>query len=238
MASNVSTVDMLGSNNDDDQSLQGVSLTSLYTAAVRATESNLPEDQRQFNDPYASKLAQPIMKKLIEGNMNMKEDKDHSGLTYLNFFSDSIFNFLGKTTTLFNYVRDRTVYFDNTIQKYLVKHPNCKQIVLLGSGMDTRAYRMGLSADIVVFEIDYAHVHDYKTDVLKGISIFTPFNFCPLIFYLQMTSLAVNVQLLRQIWLKTIGLLFLLRRTMKTWVSNLTSCLIALKRHSGSSKDF
>ena len=82
MASHIPTVDMQGTSNDDDRSLTGVPLTSLYTAAVRAQESYLPEEQRRFNDPYASKLARPIMKKLTEENMNMKQDKDRSGLNY------------------------------------------------------------------------------------------------------------------------------------------------------------
>ncbi len=71
------------------------------------------------------------------------------------------------------YVIDQTVYFDRAIQEYLVQHPNCKQIVILGSDMDARAYRMGLSNDILLFEIDYASAHDYKSGVLKGISFST-----------------------------------------------------------------
>lgn len=71
-----------------------------------------------------------------------------------------------------NYILDRTVHFDSAIQKYLVQHPNCQQIVLLGSGMDTRAYRLGLHTDMAVFEIDYPDTHDYKTNVLKVTSIF------------------------------------------------------------------
>jgi O-methyltransferase involved in polyketide biosynthesis len=94
---------------------------------------------------------------------------------------------------MFKYVIDRTVYFDIVIQEYLAQHPQCKQIVILGSGMDSRAYRMGLSGDMKIFEVDYAHVHDYKTAILKGISFSTQFIFYQLIAYLKMTSLAANV---------------------------------------------
>ncbi len=71
------------------------------------------------------------------------------------------------------YVIDRTIYFDRAIQEYLAQHPNCKQIVILGSGMDAHAYRMGLPDDILLFEIDYASALDYKSRVLKGISFST-----------------------------------------------------------------
>ncbi|CAF1590968.1 unnamed protein product [Rotaria magnacalcarata] len=151
MASHSPIIDTQSSSNDDGGSLTGIPLTSLFTAAARALESSLPEDKRRFNDPYASKLAQPIMKKMTEASMNTEEDKDN----------------LAKAMLMYKYVQDRTVYFDGAIQEYLVQHPECKQIVVLGSGMDTRAYRMGLSADMILFEIDYAHVHNYKTVILK-----------------------------------------------------------------------
>ncbi|MGW4248623.1 SAM-dependent methyltransferase, partial [Nocardia sp. NPDC004722] len=44
----------------------------------------------------------------------------------------------------------------------------CRQIVLLGAGLDTRAYRMNLPADITVFEIDLPELFDFKEPVLAA----------------------------------------------------------------------
>jgi len=78
----------------------------------------------------------------------------------------------------YKYVIDRTVYFDKAIENYLVQNPNCKQIVILGNGMDARAYRMNLPTDLTVFEIDYVVIQDYKTKVLKGTNKTISILFC------------------------------------------------------------
>ena len=55
-------------------------MTSLYTAAARAKESSLPEHQRRFNDPLASKLARPVMKAFLEHKVHKGEGEKFSGM--------------------------------------------------------------------------------------------------------------------------------------------------------------
>ncbi|MFF1560842.1 class I SAM-dependent methyltransferase [Streptomyces sp. NPDC058279] len=45
-----------------------------------------------------------------------------------------------------------------------------RQVVLLGAGLDTRAFRLDLPSDVVVFEIDRAGVLAFKQQVLTGLS--------------------------------------------------------------------
>ncbi|MFI0927020.1 class I SAM-dependent methyltransferase [Streptomyces sp. NPDC021012] len=48
--------------------------------------------------------------------------------------------------------------------------PGVRQVVLLGAGLDTRAYRLDWPSDLVVFELDRAGVLDFKQRVLTDLS--------------------------------------------------------------------
>jgi len=63
-----------------DVSIEGVPLTSLFTAAMRAKESAKSDDQRQFNDPYAAKLAQPALAAWSQVANAQEENKTRLGL--------------------------------------------------------------------------------------------------------------------------------------------------------------
>lgn len=47
---------------------------------------------------------------------------------------------------------------------------NARQVVLLGAGLDTRAFRLDLPSDCVIFEIDQAGVLAFKQQVLTDLS--------------------------------------------------------------------
>lgn len=61
----------------------------------------------------------------------------------------------------------RTKYFDD----YLVEATGAgvRQVVILASGLDSRAYRLPWPAGTVVYEIDQPQVIDFKTTTLAGI---------------------------------------------------------------------
>jgi methyltransferase (TIGR00027 family) len=60
----------------------------------------------------------------------------------------------------------RTRFFDDL----LTAATWAEQIVLLGAGMDTRAYRLNLHADTVVFELDDPAVFAAKSNVLGAVA--------------------------------------------------------------------
>ncbi|APR74825.1 O-Methyltransferase involved in polyketide biosynthesis [Minicystis rosea] len=60
----------------------------------------------------------------------------------------------------------RTRFYDDVIRGAVAR--GIRQIVLLGAGLDTRAYRMRLPASVRWFEVDRAPVLDHKRRVLEG----------------------------------------------------------------------
>ena len=67
-----------------------------------------------------------------------------------------------------DYTIVRTFFIDQLIQKWCQYAP-ASQIVLLGAGLDTRAYRLNCLKDIdhVIFEIDFESIIQYKEHVLN-----------------------------------------------------------------------
>ncbi|MBD2329971.1 SAM-dependent methyltransferase [Alkalinema sp. FACHB-956] len=63
------------------------------------------------------------------------------------------------------YVTVRTRFFDD----FLMGTP-VGQIVILASGLDTRAYRLPWPPEVKVYELDYPEVLAYKANLLKGSS--------------------------------------------------------------------
>jgi methyltransferase (TIGR00027 family) len=63
----------------------------------------------------------------------------------------------------------RTRYSDDFLLKHYYKPNNpCRQVVLLGAGMDSRAYRMSEIPEAIVFEVDQQTTFDVKEPLLRG----------------------------------------------------------------------
>jgi len=60
------------------------------------------------------------------------------------------------------YVAVRTRFFDDFLQQ-----TPTSQIVILASGLDTRAYRLPWTRDIKIYELDYPTVQTYKANLLQ-----------------------------------------------------------------------
>ncbi|MGL6339789.1 MAG: SAM-dependent methyltransferase [Waterburya sp.] len=116
-----------------------VSRTSLYIAAMRAFETE--RSDRLFEDPFAADLAgSEIMTKIKQ----WAEDNDES----------------------FPSVTLRVRFFDDFLLRV---NSNIEQVVMLGAGMDTRAFRLPLSANTNFYELDRAEVLEQKDVVLKDV---------------------------------------------------------------------
>jgi methyltransferase (TIGR00027 family) len=61
------------------------------------------------------------------------------------------------------YVAVRTRFFDDFLVAYQIG-----QVVLLASGLDTRAYRFSWAPEVEVYELDHLEVLAYKADLLKN----------------------------------------------------------------------
>ena len=119
--------------------LEIVSQTALWTAAGRAYE--VSRSDRLFDDPFASALAGP------------------EGVAWL--YSDPI---EAQNT---NYLAIRTRFYDEWMQA-VVAH-GVKQVVLLGAGMDTRAFRLAGLEGITLWEVDRRELLELKAQRLASV---------------------------------------------------------------------
>src|SRR5262249_20113343 len=71
-------------------------------------------------------------------------------------------------TELYGAISIRTRFFDDAITS-LVREERVDQIVLLGAGMDTTAFRHQLPPTVTVFELDYPELLAIKNDRLQQI---------------------------------------------------------------------
>ncbi|KAJ6339111.1 hypothetical protein OIU76_008547 [Salix suchowensis] len=62
----------------------------------------------------------------------------------------------------------RTLWFDSKIEAALSSFNGEGQVVLLGAGMDARAYRLSCLKESDVFEVDFPEVLEVKTTLLKA----------------------------------------------------------------------
>ncbi|OLT16490.1 hypothetical protein BJF78_14595 [Pseudonocardia sp. CNS-139] len=60
----------------------------------------------------------------------------------------------------------RAPFYDEVVLRAIGR--GCRQVVLLGAGLDVRSHRLALPADTTVYEVDSADVLDFKESVLAG----------------------------------------------------------------------
>lgn len=134
------------------------SKTAVLVAAHRFDESQKPEDERICYDPYAVHFVTP---EILELNKDPQKAK-------------AMLDSLGALGTLLlgisNSTRARVRYFDDFVKASIDR--GIEQLVILGAGYDTRAYRIeGLNddGDIKVFEIDHPVTQKTKIEKIKEI---------------------------------------------------------------------
>ena len=125
------------------------SLTAAGIAVVRAIESARPQGERICYDPYARRFAGPA-------------------LYYLAMFFVDIGYSEWRGTGVMGFLVSRARYFDDTLQTCL--DGGLEQLVILGAGYDSRAYRFaGLREGVRVFEVDHPATQAVKIEKLKRI---------------------------------------------------------------------
>lgn len=97
-------------------------------------------DDRLFRDPFAAKLAGEERLSVLEKNLTQQD---------------------------LAYIKVRTRFFDDFLLEICDREA---QIVILASGMDTRAYRLAWSSRTKIYEIDRSFVLETKKSLLKDIA--------------------------------------------------------------------
>jgi methyltransferase (TIGR00027 family) len=137
---------------DDDtwDPATGVGMTATFGAVARAVGTN----KGLLDDPFAEQLVRAAG---VEYFIRVIEDQryaDHGG-------GDPVM------TGLIDVLAVHARFVD----EYLAEagRAGIREVVILGSGMDTRPYRLWWPPGTTVYEIDQPEVVDFKTDVLRGL---------------------------------------------------------------------
>ena len=130
---------------------KGHSITAEFVAGYRALESKKPENERVCYDPYAISF---LSSELINYFINQSREKTQPKQSAYLRVSNSILA--------------RTQYFDDVVKSSVDN--GLEQLVTLGAGYDTRAYRIEGIENVRVFELDHAITQHIK--IGKIIEIF------------------------------------------------------------------
>jgi methyltransferase (TIGR00027 family) len=130
--------------------LDSVSWTAVVVAALRAIETHHPDSL--VTDPYAEHFVRAAQG---ERKLPTRIEEVAGG------DDDPIWGRGGR------YLGLRTRAFDDYFRSAAAA--DVRQYVILGSGLDTRAYRLEWPADCPLFEVDQAHVQDFKSEVLASV---------------------------------------------------------------------
>lgn len=124
--------------------LTPIAHTALIVAAKRAIEQQRPD--RLFDDPFAERLAASEIPVLLE-RWQARGELEH----------------LKQIRT--RYVAVRTRVFDDFILSCNIQ---ASQIVILGAGLDARAFRLPFTPNTRLYEIDCSAVLNYKATMLAS----------------------------------------------------------------------
>jgi methyltransferase (TIGR00027 family) len=145
---------MLVEKNEVKANREGPSKMAEGIAMQRFAESNKSKETRVCYDPYAIHFISP---EIIEfGIKHPDETKTRV---------EEMENLLpGLSSSIVARVR----YFDDFVKKSIEE--GVEQLVILGAGYDTRAYRIeGLKAKVKVFEVDHPNTQSFKKEKIKEI---------------------------------------------------------------------
>jgi methyltransferase (TIGR00027 family) len=126
-------------------------------AAARAMATRA--DRPLINDPFAEPLVRAVgvdlLARLATGEVDPNDLNDvHDGAT----------GSAGAMSRMADNMAVRTKYFDEFFLE--ATKAGIKQVVILASGLDARAYRLGWPAGTVVYEVDQPQVIEFKTRTL------------------------------------------------------------------------
>jgi methyltransferase (TIGR00027 family) len=129
------------------------SKTAETIAMVRVSESRKPEDERICYDPYAIRF---ISKEVLE--FTTRNPEKYRALVAQN---ERLVPGAG------NSIVARVRYFDDVVNSSV--GDGLEQLVILGAGYDTRAYRIEGLKNVRIFEVDQPATQNIKVEKIKEI---------------------------------------------------------------------
>ncbi|MBI3205017.1 MAG: SAM-dependent methyltransferase [Myxococcales bacterium] len=127
------------------------SRTSDWVAALRALYSEAPPDLALFDDAVAERLLPPGLGALVRGAARAP------------FGARLAHRLIGSATRGLSYgVPLRTAAIDQAVVRAV--DSGIRQLVVLGAGLDARAWRMPALSPVTVFELDHPDTQGFKRD--------------------------------------------------------------------------
>jgi len=139
-------MDRVNPENPEMASLPSVSLTAVGVAAIRAAETSRPD--RLFDDPCAAGFVEAAHYRRPGASVNPTEDevRRRRGLTL--------------------WVAVRTRFLDDVVMAACAGA--CRQVVIVGAGLDARAFRLNWPAGTRLWELDLPEVLAFKEMVVQA----------------------------------------------------------------------
>lgn len=129
-----------------------ISATAELVASHRAVESLKPAGERICYDPYAIHFLKPETLEIINDPVKLRAINEMAG---------PVGQEMGTS------LRVRVRYFDDFVKKSV--DDGLKQLIILGAGYDTRAYRMDGLEKVKVFEVDQPDTQHFKKQKIREI---------------------------------------------------------------------
>jgi len=139
--------------NETTMKRKGPSNMAERIALIRAGESRRPEDERICYDPYAIRFINPEILEFAARN----PEKYKAEIEQL----EQLFPGLANSAVA------RARYFDDVVKAST--DDGLEQLVILGAGYDTRAYRIEELKNVNVFEVDHPDTQRVKVEKIKEI---------------------------------------------------------------------
>ncbi|KUI22095.1 hypothetical protein AU195_07305 [Mycobacterium sp. IS-1496] len=153
---------MTRTDHDDWDVSESVGATAISTALARAREAGFAEPL--FDDPYAQMFLDAAKEQGAASQFDavLAGVRDDDPLAWRRF------------EALWDYIATRTRWFDE--QFLAAGESGVPQVVVLGAGLDARAWRLPRHSGSVVFEIDQPAVLAFKNSVLdeRGVAAAEP----------------------------------------------------------------
>jgi methyltransferase (TIGR00027 family) len=127
--------------------------TALSVSALRAIERYTTKEQRLFDDPLAKALCGPVLGTLV-------------AMMSPGFIREPLLRWRERLAPgVLGGLLCRVAYFDDVVRDSIAERVEC--VVLLGAGLDSRAYRIPGADTVRFFEVDQASVLDVKKARLR-----------------------------------------------------------------------
>jgi methyltransferase (TIGR00027 family) len=131
------------------------SYSAEFIAAFRGIESQLPASQRVCYDPFAIVFTSPVFRTIGKSHLLIK------AVYWYLVVRRGFFGSLGQAVV-------RTKFIDDYLKKCI--DGNIEQLVILGAGLDSRAYRFdGLKGKTKVFEVDHPTTQKRKMERVEKV---------------------------------------------------------------------